>query len=247
MGSYPFIQAYHHGGPQPAPRWIVIHATVSACAPGVARNVANYFARPDIRPSSAHYVIDPGEIIQSVREDTIAWHAPPISYMGSIGLEHTDPCDVYPVGSSDWVDADHRAMLARSAGLAREICDRYSIPVRRVGPNDMKAGRGGFCSHDDVSKAWGQSQHWDPGTSFPWDQYLSLIKGTSGGGTPGEDDDDMTPEDRKLLNDLKERLDDSEWREEQLLNMLQTQIKTAPGFRKPADYKDWTKRPGALK
>src|SRR5690348_5937428 len=54
---------------------IVIHSTVSPCVEGQARNSALYFRSPSAG-GSAHYVVDPGEVVQVVYDGVIAWHAP---------------------------------------------------------------------------------------------------------------------------------------------------------------------------
>lgn len=56
---------------------IVIHSTVSPTVPGGARAVASYFRTGVTRPSSAHYVVDPSEVVQVVYDSVVAYHAPP--------------------------------------------------------------------------------------------------------------------------------------------------------------------------
>jgi N-acetylmuramoyl-L-alanine amidase CwlA len=55
--SPPFIAAKHHGGAQ-TPRLIVLHSTVGPTKTGSAKGVAEFFAREDDQPTSAHYVVD---------------------------------------------------------------------------------------------------------------------------------------------------------------------------------------------
>src|SRR5690349_17271161 len=66
---------------------IVIHSTVSPCEPGGARKIAAYF-RGRGSGGSAHYVVDPGEVVQVVYDGVIAWHAPPNAH--SLGIEMCD-------------------------------------------------------------------------------------------------------------------------------------------------------------
>mgnify|MGYP001566525582 CR=1 FL=1 len=160
---------------------IVIHATVSACRRGQAWATAQYFAR-STAGGSAHWTTDPSEIVQSVPEDRYAWHAPPNSH--SLGMELCDPM-VYPgtnreLPASRWQDADHQPMLQLAAGHLRQVADRHRIPLRWLTIGEVAAGGRGFCTHDDVSKAFRQSSHWDPGVGFPKAQFMSYITG----GTP---------------------------------------------------------------
>lgn len=68
-----FLQAEHYYATN-RPRWIVIHDMEYPKASGAAEWCARYFAGPNAPMKSAHYCIDPTEIIQSVREDNGAWH-----------------------------------------------------------------------------------------------------------------------------------------------------------------------------
>ncbi|WP_446924560.1 hypothetical protein, partial [Klebsiella pneumoniae] len=45
---------------------------------------------------------------------------------------------------------------------------------------DLKAGKRGVCGHVDVTDAWHQSDHDDPGPWFPWDKFMAVVNGGSG-------------------------------------------------------------------
>lgn len=167
--SYPYIPARRHGGRQAKVDRIVIHCTVSPTVRGGARAVAGYFRRTS-RDASAHFVVDPGQVVQCLREGTVGYHAPPNA--GSIGIEL---CDPQQGSASRWSDAAHQAMLRRAARLIREVARRHDIPIRRLSPSDLLAGRRGICGHADVAKAWHQTDHTDPGTGFPWTHLLDLV------------------------------------------------------------------------
>lgn len=167
--SRPFIQARNHGGTQTSVTRIVIHGTVSPCVKGGARNVANDF-RTTHRDASAHYVVDPGQIVQCLHERTIAFHAPPNSR--SIGIEL---CDPQKGSATRWKDANHEAMLRLAAPLVREVAARWRVPLVKLSVADLKAKRHGICGHVDVSHAFGISDHIDPRTGFPWAHFMSLV------------------------------------------------------------------------
>lgn len=165
-----------HSGPGNKPiRRIVIHCTVSPCERGGARNIAAYF-RSDAARGSAHYVVDPGEKVQVVWDSVIAWHAPPNE--GSIGVELCDPLIsvAWDRAHADrWFNDDHQAMLRKAARLVARLGLAYGVPLEKIGPAQLKAGREGVCGHDDVSEAFGQSSHWDPGPSFPWRTFMAMV------------------------------------------------------------------------
>lgn len=151
-----YIAARLIGGRQTAIKRIVIHGTSSACKAGGARGNASWFQNPKAR-GSAHYIVDPGEIVQCVPEDRIAAHAPPNT--GSIGIELCDP----NAGPADrWHDTPHTQMLDRAAGLVRDIAARHSVPLVWIDHGQILAGQRGITSHHEVTLAYHQSTHTDP-------------------------------------------------------------------------------------
>lgn len=179
--GYQMIRAAHHSGTQSNVSRIVIHCTVSPCAPGWAVKIANYF-KSSSSGGSAHYVVDPDTIVQCLPENVIAWHAPPNT--NSIGVEL---CDWQKGNASRWDDENHSAMLRKAAPLVKAISERHDIPLVWLTPADLKAGKRGICGHVDVSNAWHQSDHGDPhmGGRFPIERFLKMIK--------NGDDDMPTP------------------------------------------------------
>lgn len=168
----PMIPARWHGGAQ-TPKTIVIHGTVSPCALGGARAVAKFFATEDNK-TSAHYVVDPGEVIQSVSDHVVAYHCG--HNEDSIGIELCDP----QAGSgARWGDKNHVAMLARAAELTARLCLAYDIPEIRVTPSALVAGKHGICGHVDMTNAFHQSTHTDPGPDFPWTDFIHQVKAAS--------------------------------------------------------------------
>lgn len=175
--SPPYLgPAAHDSGPgnRPISR-IVIHCTVSPCVPGQARRTAEWFRNP-ASGGSAHYVVDPAEVVQVVYDGVIAWHAPPNPH--SIGVELCDAL-VSPAWDrahrNRWTDRNHTRMLRRAARIVARLALAYDVPIERLDETDLKAGRRGLCGHVDVSRAFGQSSHWDPGPAFPWPEFLRLV------------------------------------------------------------------------
>lgn len=167
--SPPFIPARWHGGRQ-VPRLIVMHGTVSPCVPGGARAVARDFATTNTK-KSAHYTVDPGEEIQSVGDHTVAYHCG--HNQDSIGVEL---CDPQAGPSSRWGDLPHHRMLDRAAHLVAQLCLAYAIPIRRLSVRDLLDGKHGICGHVDMSNAFHQSSHTDPGEAFPWVGFIAAVQ-----------------------------------------------------------------------
>ena len=170
--TYTFIEGshLHMQGSNGTITRIVIHGTVSSCARGGARNVARYF-QSDNAGGLAHFVVDPGEVIQTCKEDTACWHAPPNK--GSLGVEL---CDWQSGPAARWLDLDHTAMLQHAAGVVADLCHRYNIPARKLSVADVKNGLTGICGHADVSAAFHQSDHTDPGVAFPWPTFIHMVQ-----------------------------------------------------------------------
>lgn len=150
-------------------RRIVIHSTVSPCRAGQAEKTAAYF-RSEKAGGSAHYAVDPYEVVQCVFDSVIAWHAPPNAH--SLGVELCE----YPAPTMDrWREAEHRLLFRRAAKLVAELCLAYDIPPYFVGPMGLRLGRKGVTTHASVSKAFGQSSHWDPG-SWPRRAFMRAVR-----------------------------------------------------------------------
>lgn len=170
-----FVQAKHFSRAQrTAIDLLVVHTMEAHEREGTAENVAAYFAGANAPQASAHYCIDSDSEVQCVRDEDVAWHASEVNGK-SIGLEHAGFAKQTP---EDWADTFSTMMLLRSAKLAAALCLKYDIPVCRLTPEQVKAGRRGFCGHIDVNVAYGRPNgHWDPGPHFPWDDYLVMVGG----------------------------------------------------------------------
>jgi N-acetyl-anhydromuramyl-L-alanine amidase AmpD len=131
---------------------IVIHETDGSWISAV-----NWFQNPRSRVS-AHYVVRAygGGIIQMVGEGDTAYHARN-SNPYTIGIEHE-----YNPRQAIWhTDAQYRS----SALLVCAIARRYGIPVDRAH----------IVGHRELPGA----DHSDPGPTWNWNYYMSLVRGCS--------------------------------------------------------------------
>lgn len=88
-----------------------------------------------------------------------------------------------------------RQMLRNAAGWVRQKADKFGITVRKVNAAQLRGDVAGICGHADTSAAWGETDHTDPGTGFPWDVFISMVQGTE----QTQEDDMFSDGDRKLL------------------------------------------------
>lgn len=187
--NYPYVGPVAHSsgnGNLPIGR-IVVHCTAGADAKG-ARGTARYFQDPNAT-GSAHAITDANELVISAHDDVICWHAPPNTH--SIGIEIC--CSLSGQGKGHWELASHQVMLKKAAIWVAEKAKLHGVPVVRLNPDALLAGKHGICGHVDVSLAFHQSTHEDPGPYFPWSQFMALVQAEYDrlGGKPGT----TTPED----------------------------------------------------
>lgn len=162
-------------GRKDKPRVIVLHTTENSTAPGVARNVATWFAGKGHAPppeASAHYIVGPEEILGCVDEQDTAWHAPPANPYG-IGIEMVARA---AYTAEDWARPEVEEMLERATMLVADICGRWAIPVAFLDEEALRRGDAGITTHAAVSRAFGKSTHWDPGAGFNVEAFLVRVQ-----------------------------------------------------------------------
>lgn len=154
---------------------ITVHATCGGrgypheSEAGVAKNTAVYFKKKTTQ-ASAHYVEDIDSEEHCVPEDVIAWHAPPNKH--SIGIEI---CGEASYTREQWLSPEVWPAVQRAAARLKDIAARHNVPLVKLSAADLVAGKRGYCGHVDVSQAFHQTTHTDPGPNFPWDRFAELL------------------------------------------------------------------------
>lgn len=126
--------------------------------------------------TSAHYILRSadGFAVQLVAESEAAYHAGNLAYnRRSIGIEH----EGYMADAIHWYTPE---MLDASARLVADICKRHSISADRthiIGHSEVPA--------EPPLTGWGgNDHHTDPGSGWPWDRYIQMIRGYLAPPTP---------------------------------------------------------------
>lgn len=166
------------GSNLPATR-IVWHTTESgsypkASAAGVALIVAEYFQRHD-SGGSAQYITDIANTLHVLSDNTIAWGAPP-----NPGSVHIEICGTRNYTRAQWLSPQVWPAVQNAIRVAAELTTRLAIPIVKLSPADLINGHHGHCGHVDVSNAWHQTDHTDPGPNFPWDLVIPAVKASAG-------------------------------------------------------------------
>lgn len=189
-------QSYHAGRSAPI-RLVVLHTAECPCEPGMAAGVARYLASPSVR-ASCHYVVDPDNTVSQVAERDTAWTAPGANADG-IQIEQAGRAGF---GPGDWAAGNAERMIrTQTVPLVADICRRHGLPAVWLGAADLLTGKRGITDHNTVNKAYGQSDHWDCGPSFPGgavaEMVNQLLRGgdLAGPGTPTIPADDEGDED----------------------------------------------------
>lgn len=141
------------------------------------------------------------EIIETVHWQDTAYAAPPANdydlagQVAGAGGFHVEHVGYAAQTVAQWADAFSRGELDNSAAyLAAKVVEINAgqpgaPPIRPIRLNPAQVGAAltgnrtvtGFCGHRDVNKAMRllgktpESDHTDPGASFPWLDYLGLI------------------------------------------------------------------------
>lgn len=158
---------------------IVIHTMEAAEGAATAEQIAAYFAKTSTR-ASAHICADSDSLVRCVADSDTAWAAPGANANG-LQLELAGYAKQT---AAEWADAYSTAMLELAAQQCAEWVRKYGIPIRHLTVAELAAGRMGFVAHDDVSKAFKRSTHWDPGPNFPWAGFLARVSELVSGAVP---------------------------------------------------------------
>lgn len=173
----------HHSGQTNAPvELVVIHSAVMPCRRGMASVLARW-NREGTTGGSWHYSTDPYETFQCSWDRYVCHAAPPNAH--KIHIEMADHPVPVPAGRTKralvelrkswrWARKEQRMMLHRTARLTAELCLANGLPPYYRTAAQVRAGAKGWTTHAQVTNAWGQSTHWDPGW-WPRRRFGALV------------------------------------------------------------------------
>lgn len=153
------------------PRLVVIHDTGNNSSTRFDE-AAFAASRTDSSASwtSAHAYVDPGGALGSLPLNLQAWAA--YSYANQHGV-HIEMCR-----TGAGVAA---ATVRNTTPIVRWLCQQAGIPMVKLSPSDVAAGRSGVCGHLDITIGLGVGDHEDPGRNFDWAGFMAQVTGGSNG------------------------------------------------------------------
>jgi len=156
---------FNFGGPRSTAALIGVCIHTTENDPGTpAENVANYQVTSET--GSYHVLADRAGLLIENTDDWVTWSS---GNRGNDVLLHLSFVFRAAYSREQWLAEE--AMLRNGAWQVAQWCKRYGWPVRMVGVNNLP----GITTHD-ATRAWGGTDHTDPGRNFPWDVFLRYVE-----------------------------------------------------------------------
>lgn len=179
---------------------VCIHTTEND-AGTPAENVANY----QITSESGSYNVLTDTSGKRLRENTDDWQVWATGNKGNDVLLHLSFVARAAWSREKWLS--YPAMLRAGATVVAYWCKTYGFPVRHA---VTVAQLPGVTTHN-ATRAWGGTDHTDPGPGFPMDVFLGYVTEAMNGGTepaplPHPREDAMNAEQAHQLSDVTGQL-----------------------------------------
>lgn len=146
-------------------KYIVLHSTEGPTAQGAA----SWFTNPN-SGGSANIVVDDKVCYLTLHDLTTPWGAPPLNKNGF----HIEQAGYTAWNKAQWML--HLNTIRRAAYKAALRCKWYGIPPVFLSVADLKAGKkSGITTHNNISLAFGQSNHTDPGKGYPISTFMWFL------------------------------------------------------------------------
>lgn len=192
-------RAWGSGRDGKAVRYIVIHYTAGSERSTSAEDGALYDARRT-DGTSTHYFVDSNSVVQCVLTKNRANAA---RHKGNrLGIQY-ELCGTMQT-RAQWTDEASLATLKNAARQVARDCKKYRIPVRRLTVSQTRSawynfpdGLEGIVGHVDCTNAYPEDggDHTDPGSQFPWDIFLRMVRDELAPEPPAVEENDVSQAD----------------------------------------------------
>jgi hypothetical protein len=134
-------------------RLVIVHSAEGA---RTVESLGRWFQRPATKASS-HAGIDDTRIEQYVRYDRAAWTTRAPNAIS----DNVELCGFAKWTRDEWLAHPH--MLQLCAQWISDRCIARTIPIRKLTPVEVAAGKAGVCGHVDWTVGMRDGTHQDPG------------------------------------------------------------------------------------
>lgn len=173
---WPFIEARWFGAKREKTLWVVVHDMEFPERMTAAEDIARDFARrPESNQASAHVCVDCDSVIQCVKDSYKAFAA---HKTGNAYGVHIELAGFGSQTAKQWRDNYSNALLAIGADVAAQYCIKYGLPAFHLSDEQLRAMKPGIVGHDQISRVFKESDHTDPGPSFPWPRFMAYTLGS---------------------------------------------------------------------
>lgn len=131
------------------------------------------FARLQAKPRSCHFVNDSNSLVQCVPPTLTAYHC---GHTGNMRCEGLELCGFAKQTTAEWLDALSLPTLCIAARHVAKRCAIHGIEPTFVDYVGLRKGARGVTTHKEISLAWGESDHTDPGPHFPMPEFLRAVQ-----------------------------------------------------------------------
>lgn len=112
-----------------------------------------------------------GTTVRGNDDDYIPWSA---GYTGNLNGVHGSAVGRAARTRAQWLQFPQQ--IESMALWAADLNRRYGIPLVKLTVSQVRAKQRGFCGHLEISNAFREVNHTDPGAGFPWDVVLTRAK-----------------------------------------------------------------------
>jgi hypothetical protein len=163
-------KADFHGGTRPLSdiKYVVLHSTESPNTKGSAQGVAKFFTTA--KTGSANLVVDDRSCFLCLPDSVVPYAAPPLNTTGF----HIEQCGYSAWSKAQWML--HLPTIYRAAYKASLRVQEHNIPPVWLTVADLKAGKKGITSHNNISLAFRESSHTDPGPNYPESTFMWFLR-----------------------------------------------------------------------
>jgi hypothetical protein len=174
--------------------WVIIHDMESPETGTGAEDCARWFQNPAAK-GSAHICADNNSCVRSVYDDAMAAGAPGSNTQGL----HIEICGYARQTKADWFDQFSLDAMDNAANCVAQWLHKHNLPNQYVDVAGLIAGKKGWSTHANVTKAFKRSTHTDPGEGFPRDYFQERINYHY---YPQDGDAELNADERKKLDEI---------------------------------------------